>query len=292
MTISQMQRTIAQPVSVSGYGYWSGQDVQVEFRPAPAGSGICFVRQDLPGTPQIPARWACRLPTPRRSSLRQGQAEVQMVEHILAALYGLEIDNCQVWVSGAEMPGLDGSAWPFVEALQQAGIVVQPVCRPIKRITQRLRLTDGDSWIEVRPSPAGQTVLEYHLDYGPGNPIGRQLFRTVLTPETFRQQIAPARTFLLRQEAEALLTQGLGLRSRPEDLLVFDQQGPIHNRLRFPDECARHKLLDLVGDLALAGCRVIGEFVAFRSGHRLNAELVQILDQLADDDIQCMKQCA
>ncbi len=292
MSVSQMQRTIAQSVSVSGYGYWSGQDVQVEFRPAPAGSGIRFYRLDLPGQPQVPAQWTYRMPTPRRSSLRCGQAEVQMVEHILAALYGLEIDNCQVWVTGAEMPGLDGSALPFVELLQQAGMVVQPVCRPTKVISQRVRLTDGDSWIEARPSALGQTVLEYHLDYGPANPIGRQMFRTILTPETFCREIAPARTFLLRQEAEALLAQGIGVRSQPEDLLVFDQHGPINNHLRFADECARHKLLDLVGDLALAGCRVVGELVAFRSGHRLNAELVQILDHLATEDRQCMKQCA
>lgn len=292
MNFSQMQRTIAQPVSVTGYGYWSGKDVWVEFRPAPAGTGIRFYRLDLPGHPEVVAYWPARVPTPRRSSLRQGQTEVQMVEHILAALYGLEIDNCQVWVNAAEMPGLDGSALPVVEALAQAGIVVQPVCRPIKRISQRLRLTDGDSWIEARPSPTGQTLLEYHLDYGPGNPIGRQSFRIVLSPESFRQEIAPARTFLLRQEAEALLAQGIGLRSRPEDLLVFDQNGPIHNHLRFPEECARHKLLDLIGDLALAGCRVVGEFVAYRSGHRLNAELVQILDSLAEEIPHCMKQCA
>ncbi|MDW8039491.1 MAG: UDP-3-O-acyl-N-acetylglucosamine deacetylase [Thermoguttaceae bacterium] len=292
MSFNQMQRTIAQPVSVSGYGYWSGQQVQVEFRPASAGTGIRFYREDLPGQPEVPAQWAYRLATPRRSSLRAEQAEVQMVEHILAALYGLEIDNCQVWVSGAEMPGLDGSALPFVEALEQAGIVLQPVYRCVKVITQRLRLTDADSWIEVRPSPLGQTVLEYHLDYGPTSPIGRQTFRTVLTPENFRREIAPARTFLLRQEAEALLAQGLGLRTRPEDLLVFDRHGLINNHLRFADECARHKLLDLIGDLALAGCRFIGEFVAFRSGHRLNGELVQILENLANSESQCMKQCA
>ncbi|MCS7306187.1 MAG: UDP-3-O-acyl-N-acetylglucosamine deacetylase [Thermoguttaceae bacterium] len=292
MSFNQMQRTIAQPVSVSGYGYWSGQQVQVEFRPASADTGIRFYREDLPGQPEVPAQWAYRLATPRRSSLRAEQAEVQMVEHILAALYGLEIDNCQVWVSGAEMPGLDGSALPFVEALEQAGIVLQPVYRCVKVITQRLRLTDADSWIEVRPSPLGQTVLEYHLDYGPTSPIGRQTFRTVLTPENFRREIAPARTFLLRQEAEALLAQGLGLRTRPEDLLVFDRHGLINNHLRFADECARHKLLDLIGDLALAGCRFIGEFVAFRSGHRLNGELVQILENLANSESQCMKQCA
>lgn len=289
---SQMQRTIAQPASVNGFGYWSGQDVRVEFRPAPAGTGIRFYRADLPGQPETPALVTYRQETPRRSSLQRGQAEVQMVEHVLAALYGLEIDNCHVWVTAAEMPGLDGSARPFVEALQQAGVIVQPACRPTKVVSERVRLTAGDSWIEARPSPTGQTVVEYHLDYGPGNPIGRQSFRIVLTPETFCQQIAPARTFLLRQEAEALLAQGMGLRARPEDLLVFDADGPIDNRLRFPEECARHKLLDLIGDLALAGCRVVGEFIAFRSGHRLNAELVQMLLTISNENRQCIKRCA
>jgi len=289
---SQMQRTIAQAASVSGFGYWSGEDVQVEFRPAPVGSGIRFYRKDLPGAPEVPAQVLYRQETPRRSSLRRGSAEVQMVEHILAALYGLEIDNCQVWVTAAEMPGLDGSSRPFVEALEQAGIVLQTACRPTKVIGERIRLTAGDSWIEARPSSTGQTVLEYHLDYGPGNPIGRQSYRVVLTPENFCRHLAPARTFLLRQEAEELLSQGLGLRTRPEDLLIFDQQGPIGNRLRFPDECARHKLLDLVGDLALAGCRLVGEVVAFRSGHRLNAELVQVLQNVCNENRQCAKQCA
>lgn len=286
------QRTIAQPVSVSGFGYWSGQDVQVSFRPAEVGTGIRFYRADLPGAPEVPAQVAYRRETPRRSSLQRGAARVEMVEHILAALYGLEIDNCQVWVTAAEMPGLDGSSRSFVEALDKAGIVVQPCCLPIQIVQQRVRLNAGDTWIEVRPSPTAQTALEYHLDYGPGNPIGRQSYRLVLTPEQFREQLASARTFMLRQEAEALLAQGLGHRTRPEDLLVFDQEGPIGNTLRFPEECARHKLLDLVGDLALAGCRLIGEFVAFRSGHRLNAELVQVLKRVPNENYPCARRCA
>jgi len=270
------QCTIARPVSVEGVGYWSGQDVRVEFRPAEVDSGVTFVRGDLPGEPVIPARVANRVDTPLRTSLCSGSASVEMIEHVLATLSGLGVDNCQIWVDRPEMPGCDGSALPFVRAIDSAGLHPQEKPRSCMVIRDRVRVRRGDRLLEAFPSPDGRTWLEYHLDY-PGTSIGRQSLCVAMTPGVFRCGLAASRTFLLLEQAERLQSQGLGRRTSFSDLLVFGPEGPIDNTLRFPDECVRHKLLDLIGDLALAGCRVVGRIVASRSGHQLNAQLVNLL---------------
>ncbi len=274
----RQQRTIAQPVRVEGFGYWGGQDVRVEFRPAPADSGIVFVRSDLEPPNRIPARVEHRIETPRRTTLVAGNAAVEMVEHVMAALYGLQIDNCEVWTDGAEMPGFDGSSKAFVDALQSAGVVVQGSPRPVLIVDEICRVSDGEAWIEARPVRPPQLRLKYRLDYRGVSSIGRQTIEIGLTAKTFAKELAPARTFLLKQEADWLRSRGLGQRVTYQDVLVFDNEaGPIENKLRFADECVRHKALDLSGDLALAGCDLIGRIIAHCSGHRLNAELVKAL---------------
>lgn len=275
----RLQRTIAQASAVAGFGYWSGQDVQVEFRPAKPDAGVIFIRSDLGEAVRIPAHIAQRIETPRRTTLRTKAGSVEMVEHILAALAGLHIDNCEVWVTAAEMPGCDGSSLAFVQALDRAGIVEQAVPRGALLIRDVTRLGDDECWIEARPSSQPGLWVKYRLDYGRGNGIGRQTLNVQITPESFRKELAASRTFLLQAEAEWLKQQGLGQRATPQDLLVFDEEGPIDNELRFDDECVRHKALDVVGDLALAGCDIHGQIVAHRSGHRLNAELVRMLLQ-------------
>lgn len=262
---------------MSGFGYWSGQDIEVEFRPAPVGTGVVFVRRDLTPPRRIPVHVANRVEVPRRTSLRVDGANVEMVEHVLAALAGLEIDNCEVWVDAAEMPGLDGSSLPFVEALERAGAVEQALERPRLVVHETIRLGDEQAWVEAQPTQDDGLSLEFQLDYGAGNAIGRQTFATPVNPDAFRRELAASRTFLLKAEADWLRGQGLGSRTGAQDLLIFDEQGPIDNPLRYPDECARHKTLDLVGDLALAGRDIVGRVVAHRSGHRLNAELVAAL---------------
>ena len=276
---------------VEGFGYWSGRDVCVEFRPADAETGIVFVRRDLQGSPRIAATIANRLETPLRTTLRSGDAGVEMVEHVLASLGGLQIDNCEVRVDQPEMPGCDGSSLPFVEALTAAGIIEQDLPRPRKVIRQILRLGDGQSWIEARPCRSAETILQYELDYGEQSPIGHQLLELSLSPEGFRENLAASRTFLLEHEAAALQARGLGRRATCKDLLVFGPEGPIDNELRFADECVRHKLLDMVGDMALAGCDLVGRFEAHRSGHRLNAELVQALSA-ENQSCRVWKHCA
>lgn len=271
------QRTIKSPAVVEGVGYWSGRDIRVEFHPADINTGIVFVRTDLEPPVYLPAVVAHRIEVPRRTALNVAGTRVKMVEHVMAALSGLQIDNCEVRVTQAEMPGMDGSSADFVTALDAAGIVEQPASRPQLVVREITRIGDDDSWIEVRPATHGGLSVRYRLDYGNDNAIGRQTLEMKITPDSFRRELAPSRTFMLKAEADWLLKQGLGTRVSPKDLLIFDDQGPIDNRLRYSDECVRHKVLDLVGDLALAGCDVVGHVIAHRTGHRLNAEIVKIL---------------
>ena len=286
------QHTITAPASIAGVGYWSGSDVRVEFRPAAANAGIVFIRRDLPGKPRIPASVHYRTDMPLRTNLCMGEAAVEMIEHVMAALSGLQIDNCEVWVDRPEMPGMDGSSLPFVEVLQAAGIVAQDAPRPRKIIRQVIRHGNEKSWVEARPCCSGKMILQYELDYGSGNPIGRQSLEISLSPRFFHINLAPSRTFLLEAEARQLVARGLGQRMTFQDLLIFGAGGPIDNQLRFPDECVRHKMVDMVGDLALAGCDLVGRFIAFRSGHKLNAELVRSLVALDDESKETVKRCA
>lgn len=277
MTFLRQQRTIRRPVAVLGFGYHTGKDVRVEFRPAPAGAGITFVREDLGLNARIPVRCEHRYEVPRRTCLKVGQVHVEMVEHILAALAGLQIDNCEIAVDQPEMPGCDGSAMAFVAAVESVGAVEQE--REVNRleITEHVALASGDMRIEAFPSATNSYTLEYTVDY-PNDPvIGYQIASLEVTPELFRDEIAPCRTFVLQREADEMLRAGLGKRVRSHDLLIFGDKGPVSNRLRFDNECARHKALDVIGDLALTGCEIEGHIVAYRSGHRLNAAFAQEL---------------
>lgn len=277
MTGVPMQQTIADRATVAGFGYWSGKDVRIEFRPAPVDAGITFHRSDLPSDTPIKASVEYREEVPRRTNLRFGGTCVEMTEHVLAALAGLGIDNCEVWTTAPEMPGCDGSALPFVDALLRVGIRRQNAPARQIRILKTIRVAEGDAWIEAHPTEDGALHVEFQLNY-PNHPvIGRQTVRVAVTPDRFRSELASSRTFLLRDEADALLANGLGKRVTTTDLLMFDDNGPIGNRLRFPNECARHKALDLIGDLALCGGRIVGRIVAHRSGHRLHAELTRRL---------------
>lgn len=271
------QQTLVRSASIDGFGYWSGRDVHVEFAPAPCDTGIVFIRTDLPGEPRIKASVAHRVEVPRRTNLVAEGISVEMVEHLLAALAGLHVDNCEVRVNAAEMPGLDGSCIEAVEALLAAEIVEQEMLRPVLTVGEICRVGDETSWVEARPSAQGVLSIKYRLDYAECPAIGRQTLEMEVTPESFRQELAPARTFIIESEAQWLQSQGMCQRATYSDLLVFGDEGPIENETRFDDECVRHKALDLVGDLSLAGCDLVGQFFAHRSGHRLNAALVQAL---------------
>ena len=275
--LNRKQRTLAATTEVSGFGFWSGRDVTLEFRPAAPNTGVVFVRSDLPTPKRIPARVDRRIEAPRRTTLSEQGAQVEMVEHVLAALAGLQIDNCEVWTNAAEMPGMDGSSQPFVVALQAAGIVEQPVMRSFLVVSEVTRVGDDEVWIEARPHKQPAMSLQYRLDYGNDHPIGRETLKMTVTPDRFQKQLAPARTFIMKEEADWLRQQGLATRVTSQEVLVFANEGLIDNELRFENECVAHKVLDMIGDLSLANCDLIGHFVAQRSGHRLNAQLVQTL---------------
>ena len=204
------QRTISAPVTVTGFGFWSGLDARLEFRPAEPDTGIVFVREDLEPHVYIPASIDHRTESPRRTTLTANGQRVEMVEHVLAALAGLQIDNCEIATDAVEMPGVDGSSLPFATALSQVETIDQPQERSSLVVTETTRVGDADAWIEASPAKPGEYSMQYRLDYGSDHPIGRETVRMKIKPAKFMSQLAPARTFIMQQEAEWLRQQGLG----------------------------------------------------------------------------------
>jgi len=282
MRFKRLQQTLAMVVHVSGRGYWSGLPVTVSLEPAPANTGIVFKRNDLPGKPSLKAVAEHRIETSLRTRLSSGNCTVDMVEHVMSALYAMEIDNCIVHCDAYELPGLDGSAMQFAIAIERAGIEKQDEARRLFYIDSPFKIGDDRQWIMALPAAEPGLQCEYRLDYGADALIESSTFQATLTPKTFIDEIAAARTFVTEAEARQLQARGLSQHVTYRDLLVFGQDGPIDNVMRFEDECARHKLLDLVGDLALSGVALQGKIVAYRSGHILNGKMAEWLSNQAD----------
>jgi len=270
------QKTITHEATISGRGLFTGEESKVIFKPAPAGHGVVFVRTDLERPVRMPALVQHITKRARRSTLRSGADSVETIEHCMSAIHGLGIDNIEINISGGELPGVDGSCLPYVEVLRGAGLQEQDVEKLFLRISEPVEVSDGSSTLIASPSSGDEFQIIFDLDYGPNTPIGHQLFSYTLG-EDFGAQIAPARTFVLKQEAEMLRQRGLGLHLQPGDVLVLDQNGPIGTQYRFEDECVRHKVLDLIGDLYLLGCSIRGKIIAYKSGHSLNHMLVRRL---------------
>ncbi len=279
MTIQfRNQNTISKSVSVQGVGYWSGLEASVEFRPAAPDTGIAFIRADISGQPRIAVQPENCVDIPRRTCIQSGSACVEMIEHLMAALAGLQIDNCEIWVDRAEVPAFDGSCIEVVEKLQSVDLVSQAISKPTFVIEEEIRLEADGCWIAAYPheTRSNNLTLTYQLDYEAAV-IGQQEIELVVTPDAFKEELASARTFLLEVEAEWLRSQGLGRSVSFSDLLVFGPEGLIGNTLRYSDECVRHKALDAVGDLAVAGFDIAGHVVAHKSGHRVNGLFVKKL---------------
>ncbi len=273
------QQTIAKPVEVQGIGYVTGKHVTLRFRPAPADSGVVFVRTDLGAQATVSARVDQVTGTARRTTIGHPPVSVGLIEHVLAALSGLRIDNCIVELDAPEPPGLDGSARGFVDALLDAGTVAQIARRPIWAVDAPVVVATKDACIALHPLETPEFRISYLLDYGPVTSIPWQIATETITSATFVSQIAPCRTFVTEDEAIALRSQGLGSRTTVTDLVIFGRQGPIDNKLRFANEPARHKMLDIIGDLSLIGCDLRGHVVAYRTGHPHNIELVRVLSK-------------
>ncbi len=271
------QQTIAGPAEVHGIGYVTGKSIRLRFRPAPANTGVVFVRTDLGPSACINACVANVTGTARRTTLGNAPVHVSLVEHVLAALSGLRIDNCYVELDAPEAPGMDGSAQAFVNALHRAGIATQNERIGIWTVERTVSLSRGDATIAIHPLEAPELRITYLLDYGKESPIPWQVATMRVTPGTFASDVAPCRTFVTEEEAIALRNSGLGSRSKVTDLLVFGIHGPIQNTVRFGNEPARHKVLDILGDLALLGCDLRGHIVAYKTGHPHNVELARTL---------------
>lgn len=249
----------------------------VRFKPAPPGSGIQFVRVDTPDPVRLPALVENVAKRARRTSLQNGSASIETIEHCMAALHGLGIDNIEIELDAGELPSGDGSSCVFVEALCDAGIVPQEAPLSPLVISETVRVHDGDAELIAAPGQPDELNVIYDLDYGEKGRLPRQLFAVHVSQETFCRDIAPARTFVFDYEAKQLQETGLGAHLTYRDVLVIGPEGLIENEYRFPDECVRHKVLDLIGDLLLAGRSVRGKIYAHRSGHALNHELVRRL---------------
>jgi UDP-3-O-[3-hydroxymyristoyl] N-acetylglucosamine deacetylase/3-hydroxyacyl-[acyl-carrier-protein] dehydratase len=274
------QQTIEREVSISGPGLFSGEPATLTFAPAEPDSGITFIREQDHKIATIQAMVQNVLKRPRRTCLRNGSLFVETVEHCMAALSGMGVDNAIVKLTGGtsgEVPGGDGSSVPFVNAIRDAGMIEQPIEQAPLVITRPIQVSIGEATLAALPGPTDHLEIIYSFE-GQA-PVGRQLFSFQLGPDDFVNQLAPARTFVFEQEAAELQSRGMGKHLSPRDIVVISPDGPINNQWRFPNECARHKVLDIVGDLYLVGRPICGRLVAHKSGHELNHLLARRLIQ-------------
>ncbi|MBU1006237.1 MAG: bifunctional UDP-3-O-[3-hydroxymyristoyl] N-acetylglucosamine deacetylase/3-hydroxyacyl-ACP dehydratase [Candidatus Omnitrophica bacterium] len=268
------QRTIKKPIELSGVGLHTGIEVNLKFKPAPTNTGINFIRVDIKDSPMVKADTNYILDqdkSPRRTSIGNGPVEIHTIEHLMAALWALGIDNIIVEMDGPELPGLDGSAIGFVEMLRNAGIENQGAPKNVYQVRSPLWLEQDGATIMVLPD--NQFRVSYTLNYE--HPVLRtQYLSFTIDENTFEKEIASSRTFCLEREVKDLREQGLGKGANYENTVVVGNKGVIDNKLRFEDEFARHKILDLLGDLYLLGYGIRGHIIAMRSGHPLNIKLV------------------
>jgi len=273
------QRTIARPITFDGVGLHTGLPCHVEFRPAPPGSGIRFVRLDLPGAPEVPVapRYACAdAAQMRRTILKNGAAEVHTVEHILAAAAGLEIDNLVIALDAQEpAEPRDGSAAPYVRMFQEAGIAEQQAPRRYFRVTEPVRYEEND--VVLVGLPYDGLRITFTIEYANAW-RGTQHATFDITRDVFVREIAPARTFVLQRDVDSLRAQGMILGGTLQNAVVVQPDGILNQEpLRFEDEFVRHKILDFLGDLYLLGRLARGHFVSIKSGHATNVRFVQAL---------------
>ncbi len=257
------QRTIRKEGSISGVGLHSGEPSTVYFKPAPVGFGIQFFKngRSVKGAAE----------SIRCTAMGSGLERILTVEHVLAALHGLNIANIRIEVHGPEIPGLDGSALGFVRLFKKLGLRTQAASSEVYEVKEPLFCSGLEKAISILPAPEFSIayVLDYKVPY-----LENQTVDFHITPEVFEKEIAPARTFCTLEEAKLLKKQGYGKGANAKNTLVISKKGVVNNRLRFGNECARHKVLDILGDLALLGFFVRGRVVAIRSGHAMNRELV------------------
>jgi UDP-3-O-[3-hydroxymyristoyl] N-acetylglucosamine deacetylase len=271
--IGARQHTLSREVSFSGIGLHSGLPIAMVVKPAPAGNGIRFVRTDL-GT-EIPALMNRVVDTTLATTIGRGEAMVSTTEHVLAALSGLGIDNAVIELNGPEVPIMDGSAGPFVHLLKKIERCPQEATRRMIKITRELSCSAGESTITIRPHDGFRVTCEIDFTH---QMIRRQRYSVEVTPKRFIREISTARTFGFVEQVEQLRANGLALGGSLANAVVMDRTGVLNvEGLRFNDEFVRHKVLDLIGDLALMGCPLLGHVIASRPGHGLHLSLMKEL---------------
>ena len=266
------EQTIGASVQCQGVGLHSGAPVTLRILPATAGTGIVFRRADLDGfTVEAVGRNVAKVSY--ATSLMKKGVLISTTEHLLSAFMGLGVDNAIVELDNLEVPILDGSAEPFVEMIARAGLKRQRRKRVYLRIRREVEVREGDKSIALYP--ADEYSIRYSIHFPP--PVGRSAFETDLSNDLYRREIAPARTFGFRQDEQQMRNMGLIRGATPQNCIVLNASGVENGPLRFADEFVRHKVLDLIGDLALLGKRIIGRVVAERAGHAMHAALVSRL---------------
>ncbi|OGW26867.1 MAG: UDP-3-O-[3-hydroxymyristoyl] N-acetylglucosamine deacetylase [Nitrospirae bacterium GWC2_57_13] len=270
----RFQRTIKNTMAVEGIGLHSGRPVRMLLQPAAAGQGIVFIRTDLGGV-EIAAAAENTSATSYATTLSRNNASIKTVEHLLAALAGLGIDNVTIEIDGEELPILDGSAAPFVRLIVEAGIQMQSLQRSTIKITKPIFVREGSK--QVALWPADSPSISYFIDFD--HPLLReQAMNIPVSEESFLRELADARTFGFLSDVQMLQANGLARGGSLENAVVLDEQKVLNKEgLRHRDEFVRHKILDLIGDLSLAGMPIIGHVVAHKAGHSLNARMVKKL---------------
>lgn len=269
------QKTIGGFISIGGIGLHSGKKAKITLRPAPENSGYIFINVKEVFPSEIVASFDKVLDTTLATTIGEGNVYFRTVEHLISALRGMDVDNVIVEVEGDEVPIMDGSAAPFVYLLKKVGIVEQRRYRKFIFVKNPVKFSDGEKYIEILPS--SEFKIDFTIDF-PHPLIGMQSFSFVASPDNFEKDIAKARTFGFLKEVEYLKNNGFALGGSLENAVVIDDKGILNkDGLRFNDEFVRHKILDLIGDIALLGYPVVGHIKAFKSGHALNNMLCKEL---------------
>ena len=273
--MDNLQRTISRVVEYSGIGLFTGVEVKLRFKPALANTGIVFVRTDVEGHPKVPANIEMLYDTKRLVTLEKDGVGVKSVEHVMAAFSGLGIDNIEIEVNSNEVPAGDGSSLLFLQLLKGTGIKTLAEPKNTYYLQEELRVSNGDASMIALPYDKGLS-LSYILDFN-GSFLNRQCFEIEMTEDNFSTQIAPARTFGLCTVIEEYKKLGLGKGVTDDKSLTLQEDGSITKplsmspaELRFPNECVRHKILDIIGDLYLTNLTLHARIVATKSGHYLN----------------------
>ncbi len=274
----EFQRTIRQAVSYKGMSLHTGEEVTVTLEPAGAGKGVIFVRTDLPNSPWIKAKASKVVSNLRGTSIGEGEVKITTVEHILAALSGLGVDNIIIKMNGEEFPAGDGSALPFVELIQRTGTVEQDEPRSFFKVKEPFWIGQGDKRLIV--VPANEFRITYTVDFSHSF-LNSQFAEFVINERTFVEEIAPSRTFGFMEEIEMLKEKGLIQGGSLKNAVVIDSKGVINKEgFRFPNEPVRHKILDLIGDLYLIGKPIKAHIVAVKTGHLYHVKLAQKMEEL------------